>query len=101
MLDDLHVVRPLCGLHHRFNRVCLWLLGQRDMAFGLATSQDGITWERVGIEPVFSSDDTNLRGIWYSELEYRDGTYYGYFEIQRNYQNQTDIYVGTLTTDLP
>lgn len=75
--------------------------GQRNMAYGLATSQDGITWERVGTGPVFSSDDTNLRGIWYSELEYRDGTYYGYFEIQRNYQNQTDIYVGTLTADLP
>ncbi len=72
----------------------------RNMAFGLATSQDGIMWERVGTEPVFSSDETKLRGIWYSELEYRDGTYYGYFEIQRNYQNQTDIYVGTLTTTL-
>ncbi|MBZ0319236.1 MAG: hypothetical protein K8L91_22670 [Anaerolineae bacterium] len=73
----------------------------RNMAFGLAISQDGITWERIGTGPVFSSDETNLRGIWYSELEYRDGTYYGYFEIQRNYQNQTDIYVGTLTADLP
>jgi predicted GH43/DUF377 family glycosyl hydrolase len=74
--------------------------GGRDHSFGLATSEDGIQWERMGDSPVFSQDDTNLRGIWYSELEYLDGTYYAYFEIQRNYQAQTDIYVGTWTGTL-
>lgn len=72
----------------------------QEKSFGLAISQDGIQWERVGDSPVFSDEETALRGIWYSELEYHDGTYYAYFEIQRNYQNQTDIYVGTWTGSL-
>lgn len=67
----------------------------RDKAYGLATSSDGINWQRVGTEPVFSDADTGLRGIWFSELEYHDGTYYAFFEIQRGFLSQTDIYVGT------
>ncbi|MBI5931123.1 MAG: hypothetical protein HY862_17570 [Chloroflexi bacterium] len=74
--------------------------GGRDKSYGLAISHDGIKWERIGTDPVFSDSDTKLRGIWYSELEYHDGMYYGYFEIQRNYQNQTDIHVGTLNGPL-
>ncbi len=72
----------------------------RDKAYGLAISQDGLHWERVGSSPVFSDAETNLRGIWYAELEYHNGTYYGYFEIQRGSVFQTDIYVGTWTGSL-
>lgn len=74
--------------------------GGRDKAFGLAISEDGSSFERLQETPVFSDSQTRVRGIWWSELVYADDTYFGFFEIQRNYQNQTDIYTGTLAAEL-
>lgn len=74
--------------------------GQRDRSYGIALSEDGITWERAFDAPIISDEDVNRRGLWFSELEYQDGVYYLYLEIQRGYQNQTDIYVGTFEGSL-
>jgi predicted GH43/DUF377 family glycosyl hydrolase len=70
--------------------------GQRDRSFGLAVSDDGINWERIFDEPIIADSDVARRGLWFSELAYNDGVYYVYLEIQRDYQAQTDIYVGTV-----
>lgn len=70
--------------------------GQRDRSFGLSISDDGVAWERLFTDPIIADNDVSRRGLWFSELEYHDGVYYVFLEIQRGYQSQTDIYVGTL-----
>lgn len=73
---------------------------QRNIAFGLARSDDGINWERLSQSPVFSQEDTRRsRPIWFSDLLYHDGTYFGFFEVQDG-QGGTNIHVGTFTGSL-
>lgn len=74
--------------------------GQRNQGYGLAVSDDAITWQRLNPEPAYSDKDALRRAVWYSELEYHNGTYFIYLEIARGYLNQTDIYVGTYTGSL-
>ena len=74
--------------------------GQTNRSYGLAISEDGVNWERVGDEPAFSERDIRRRGPWFHELVYHEGTYYFYIEIFRGYQNETDIYVGTYSDAL-
>lgn len=72
----------------------------QNRAFGLALSSDGITWERLYEKPIIRDLELLRRGMWFSELEYHDGTYYLFLELQRGYLNQTDIYAGTYTGPL-
>lgn len=74
--------------------------GGSNKGYGLATSADGMTWARYADNPILFDKDILRRGIWFSELVYHDDTYYFFVELQRNYQNQTDIYLMTITGDL-
>lgn len=76
-----------------------WTGAQQNQSIGFATSEDGVHWTRMNEEPVYSSQDTRRRSIWFTGLAYADDTYYVYLEIQRGYQAQTDIYAGTYTAD--
>lgn len=71
-------------------------------AYGIAISEDGITWERVSDRPLIDENGSlydnfpaQTRGMWFSELAYHNGTYYIYLELQRGLRFQTDIYSGT------
>lgn len=77
-----------------------WTGAQQNQSIGFAISEDGIAWERVNDEAVYSSKDTARRSIWFTGLAYDDGVYYVYLELQRGYQDQTDIYAGTYEANL-
>jgi hypothetical protein len=69
-------------------------LDRRDEAIGFAFSEDGLNWTRAAFDPLFSSADIARRRIGSADMTYHDGTFYIYLELQREYQNQTDIYAG-------
>jgi len=74
--------------------------GGVDKAYGLALSlDDGYTWVRYGDNPVLFDKDIQRRGMWFNALLYHDGQYFMPVELQRGYQNQTDIYMATLEGD--
>lgn len=93
--DGLHVGQPRVTVSPDGFVMLYRSQVSQDMGFGIALSADGLNWERLQAEAVFDSKDSKRRGIWYSELDYQDGTYFFYLEIGRGYLAQTDIYVGT------
>jgi len=74
----------------------------RNHALGIATSADGLTWTRSEANPVLTPRSvTGGQGMWYTDLLYNDGTYYLYFELQRNGLIGTNIFLAKHTGDLP
>lgn len=74
--------------------------GGSDQSYGLAISTDGVQWTRVTPDaPLFWDKDVLRRHLWFNGLAYGDGDYFFAVEIQRGYQNETDIYVGALEGD--
>ncbi len=74
--------------------------GGTDKGYGLAVSRDdGYTWKRYAANPVLSDRSLLRRGLWYNALVYHDGLLYMPVEIQRGYQNETDVYMATIEGD--
>jgi hypothetical protein len=66
----------------------------RNIGFGIATSDDGITWTRHPDNPALLTEDVpGARALWFSALAYADGTYYFYVEVGSG--RGTDIWVAT------
>ncbi len=70
--------------------------GGSNKAYGFATSEDGIHWTKYAGNPYLSDKDIQRRSFWYNSLVYHDNSYYVFVEIQRGYQNQTDIYTAVI-----
>lgn len=65
-----------------------------NMALGLATSADGVHWERVPGDFFWTrSTIPRSMGFWYTALAHHDDTYYLYIEGGRG--SNTDIYAAT------
>ncbi len=67
--------------------------------YGLATSSDGITWERISDEPVFSTHQSEGRDTWFPELAYHGGNFFMYVSINDTVRG-TNIYGGPLVGSL-
>lgn len=68
---------------------------QQEQTIGLAISGDGIDWRPASEEPPLRAlDRAVLSQIWYTEIEYVDGVYYGFFEIGRG--NTTNVHAAPL-----
>jgi predicted GH43/DUF377 family glycosyl hydrolase len=69
-------------------------LGEGNMRLGLATSLDGLTWQRTA-QPIFWEKNIipQTSGFWFTALEYHQGVYYLYIEAG-SFSN-TQIYVAT------
>ncbi|MBL8133095.1 MAG: hypothetical protein JNL42_14635 [Anaerolineae bacterium] len=73
---------------------------QQDISFGIALSDDGgVTWRSAADEPALIWNDPNvLEQIWFSELEYADGQYFGFFEVNRG--TTTNVHAAPLIGSL-
>lgn len=71
--------------------------GRRLTDRGVAWSQDGLTWQRQGEEPVIrQADFPSPGGSWDAAIMVRDGTLYYYLEIGASAGvTTTDIYLAT------
>ena len=65
----------------------------RNQGYGIATSEDGISWTRLQDEPVMARSEITLNP-WYPEFIYADGTYYFYLEADA-FDGGTHIYLST------
>ena len=64
------------------------------MKLGLATSADGIHWERYSGNPVFQPRDIKgVRQFWFTNAILKDGVYYLFVEGDIN--QSTQIYLAT------
>ena len=64
-----------------------------NQGYGIATSDDGISWTRIQEEPVMARSEI-VRNPWYPEFIYADGTYYFYLEAD-TFDGGTDIFLST------
>ena len=74
------------------------------VALGLATSDDGISWTKYTNNPIMiPSDIPNGRWIWFNALAYHNGTYFLYMEASIQFQlgGITDIYASTYEGSMP
>lgn len=70
------------------------------MALGLATSDDGIHWERSTLNPLFTPRDIPKAGyLWFHNVLLVDNTYYLFIEGDIN--QATHIFLATHEGDLP
>ena len=65
---------------------------------GIAVSQDGISWIRLGEAPFLKASSFNGRAIWFTEFIYQNDTYYAYIELGKG--STTEIYLATFTGSL-
>lgn len=66
----------------------------------LATSEDGITWQKSAANPLVApSDFESIRAIWFTSLTQVDGTAYLFVELMPRLGNVTDIYTLTASID--
>ena len=76
----------------------------RLVGLGLATSNDGIHWDKYSDNPVMvPSDLPNGQWIWFSGLTYHEGTYFLYMEGSTRIPlgGITDVYAATFEGNLP
>jgi hypothetical protein len=66
---------------------------------GYALSEDGVTWQRSDEAVLDYTVVPGGRAIWFSELAYREGTYFLFFELGTG--GQTEVYLATHEGDLP
>jgi predicted GH43/DUF377 family glycosyl hydrolase len=65
-----------------------------DMKLGLATSDDGIHWERFSGNPVFEPRDIKgARQFWFTNAILKDGVYYLF--VEGDISQTTQIYLAT------
>lgn len=70
-------------------------------AFGLATSTDGIVWQRVQTDPVLQpGDEAAWSALWSAGLAYANGAYYLFVETEGPYRG-THLYATTYEGPLP
>ena len=68
------------------------------IVLALATSEDGLEWERADNNPLAYAEDFGARAIWYTAALIQDDTLYTYLELMPG-SNVTDIYVATAPMD--
>ncbi len=74
----------------------------KDMAIGLATSEDGISWTKYAANPVFAPADAGQSTMWYTSTTYNDGTYYLFAEMAPSAGTDvTDIFSMAYQGSLP
>jgi len=66
------------------------------MKLGLATSEDGIHWERSPLNPLLKpSDVPGAQYFWFTNVVLKDDTYYLFWEV--DLKKSTEIYLATHT----
>ena len=64
------------------------------MKLGLATSDDGIHWERSPLNPILEPSDVNgAQYFWFTNVVFQDDTYYLFWEVDK--KQSTEIYLAT------
>jgi hypothetical protein len=64
-----------------------------DYSFGLAASEDGISWTRAEDNPFFSQTEKGWNNIYLSTLVENEGVLYLYFDVQASQMGGTAIYM--------
>lgn len=68
------------------------------LGYGIATSEDGVEWDRISDEAIIRRTMVGYRQTWYSKMTYHEGTYFVYIEANSRYG--TDIFGGTYSGSL-
>jgi predicted GH43/DUF377 family glycosyl hydrolase len=99
--DEDHVINPRV-VRSQQGYVMAYSAVQRlnsSSTLGYAISEDGITWQRTDDAVLDYTAVPAGRAIWFSELAYREGTYFLFFELGTG--GQTEVYLATHEGDLP
>lgn len=71
----------------------------RGFVYGLATSQDGIIWEKYAHNPILPTQGIpQIGSLFFPTLSYHDGTYYFFIEA---FSGSSRIYLLTLEASTP